>query len=176
MFKQLKFITTDQEFLASISVLPPRHWKDIRDYGSSIQDLLSWLSDVQSSGQLTKYYSTSLLYFDPFLCMCESSTVEYRIVFLYRFCRILNLEFTDQFLRDFAECMEFTEDSLSFDFFPHFFIDEEACFPSIFAKILRCFHGNQLKRLSIIHLYLDSFLRGAIMRLIYFNRTSLTFI
>lgn len=174
MFKELKFITMDQEFLASISVLPPRHWKDIRDYGSSIQDLLSWLSDVLSSEKPRKLYSISLMKFDPFLCMCESSTVECRIVFLYRFCRILNLEFTDQFLRDFAECMEFTEDSLSFDFFPHFFIIQETCFPSVFAKILQCFHGNQLKRLSIIHLHLNPFLKGAIMRLIYFNRTSLT--
>lgn len=98
MFRKLKFITMDLEFLESIFVLPPRHWKEIRDYGSSFEELLSWLSDVPSSGKCRKLYSSSPMQLDCFLCMCESSTVEYRIVFLYRFCRIHYLEFTAEFI------------------------------------------------------------------------------
>lgn len=41
MFKELKFITMDLEFLASISVVPPIHWEEIKTFCSSIQDLLS---------------------------------------------------------------------------------------------------------------------------------------
>ena len=37
MFKQLKFITMDHEFLGSISVLPPTHWKQIKNSSHSIQ-------------------------------------------------------------------------------------------------------------------------------------------
>ena len=116
IFKELKFMTMDLEFLASISFLPSRHWKQIRDYGSSIQHLLFWLSDVLSSGRMRQFFSISLIIFDCFLCMCEASTVEYRIH---------QLDFTDEFLRGFADYLEFSEDSLPFNFFSHFFLSGE---------------------------------------------------
>ena len=140
MFKKLTFITMDLEFLASIYVIPPTRWKQIKNVSHSFQDLLSWLSEEQSCGKFSKSYSTSLMLFDSFLCMCDISTAEYRFVFLCRFCKIHMLNFDYYyFLRYFAECMEFTEDSLSFNFFHYFFIPEHKDLYAVFVKILHYF-------------------------------------
>ena len=87
-------------------------------------------------------------------------------MFLHRLCRIHKLEFTDQFLSDFAECMEFTEDSLSLNFFKHYFLPKETYFLPVFVKVLQYFHDYQLKKLSITHLSVHSLITGEIMRLI----------
>lgn len=116
---------------------------------------------------------TSVVKFDTFHCMSESSTLEYRIVFLHRFCNFHQLDVSDSFLRRFASCMEFTEDSLSFNFFNHFRFPREKEFLSFFVKILHFFNDYELKTFSLFFLTCCSLGKAEIMKLIESNGESL---
>ena len=163
MIKEIKLIATHLEFPGSFSVDPPTHWGEIEDFGSLIQESLSIFLEENPN-------PASLVKFDRYLCTSTSPVFESRIVFLYRICTIHNLNCTALFLRNLADCMEFTQDSLSFNFFAHFHIPEEEHFSPLFIKILQFFHSCNLKELSIVNLLaFHSSITAEILKLIDSN-------
>ena len=147
MFKALKFITLDLDFLGSINVLPPRHWREIKTFCSSIRELLTWLSDAEKWVNLEKSKLASLMKFDCLFSLCQSLSLKFKMAFLHRICRIHEFKVKSSLLKRLAICIEFTEDSLSFDFM-HDDSFREKEFPQIFPRILEFFHNYQLKELS----------------------------
>lgn len=69
--------------------------------------------------------------------------------------------------------MEFTEDSLSFNFFHDFSRPYHKHSYAIFVKILQYFHNYQLKKLSIKYLSVEKDEIGEITKLIDSNRAFL---
>ena len=74
-----------------LSQFPPTHWKQIKNFSNSIQELIPWLSGAKTSKIVDKSNSFSLFWIWLLFSMIDSSTVEYRFVFLHRLCRIHQL-------------------------------------------------------------------------------------
>lgn len=157
LFKALGFKFFYPDFLTSISVEPPTCWKQISTVFAIFQvktskKFLLWLVDPLNEALVNDSVWTIFPWLDFFLSMDEGSNLKFVLKsYFYLRLRFDNTLYPDSVIQKLSDCMSFTPDSLTLNFFQNFDFFKDMESVSILQRVLNHFSSFELKKLSVLY-------------------------